>query len=168
MPEQKGFLVNFNPGFFPMFPLCLASTTFPQRKLRSSLEVQSYQSWIIEGIFSSSLIFLANWGFNPAENHSMSKRSSFRPLCDAFILKSAMNSSAVLDPCLLMMSKVNASPGLSGGVKDAFNVSLNLFQVQGAVLLSSFSVAQKFCFQGAAVPSFMYERANMIFFLSES
>ena len=147
--------MNFSPGFFPTFPLCLASTGFPQWKLRSSLEAQSYQSWIVEGTFSSSLIFLANRGFNPTENHSISERSSFRPLRDAFILKSAMNSSAVLDPCLSVMSNVNASPGLSGGAKDAFKVSLNLFQVQGVVMSSSFSVAQKFCFQGAAVPSFI-------------
>ena len=147
--------MNFNPCFFPTFPLCHASTAFPRRKLRSSFAAQSYQSWMVEGTFSNSLIFLANQGFNPAENHSIRERSSFKPVRDALILKSAMNSSAVLFPCLSVMRRVKASPGLSGGAKDAFKVSLNLFQVQGAVMSSSFSVAQKFCFQGAAVPSFI-------------
>ena len=138
-----------------MFPPCHASTAFPHWKLRSSFEAQSYQPWIVEGTFSSSLIFLASHGFIPAENHSMRKGSSFKPLQDAFILNSAMNSSAVFNPCLLVINRVNASPGLSGGAKDAFKVSLNLFQVQGVILLSSFSVAQKFCFHRAAVPSFI-------------
>ena len=71
------------------------------------------------------------------------------------ILNSAMNLSAVFDPCLSVTNRVNASPGLSGGVNDAFKVSLNLFQVQGAVLSLSFLVAQKFCFHGAVVPSFI-------------
>ena len=147
--------MNFNPCFLPTFPPCLASTAFYRRKLRSSLDAQSYQSWMVEGTFSSSLIFLASRGFNPVENHSMRERSSFNPVCDTLILKSAINLSAVLFPCISVMRRVNASPGLLGGAKDAFKVSLNLFQVQGAVLSLSFSVAQKFCFQGTAVPSFM-------------
>ena len=85
----------------------------------------------------------------------MRERSSFRPLHDALILKSAMNLSAVFDSCLSVIMRVNASPGLSGGAKAAFKVSLNLFQVQEVFLLSSFSVAQKFCFQGAVVLSFI-------------
>ena len=147
--------MNFNSCFFPMFPPCRASTAFPHQKLRSSFEAQSYQPWIIEGTFSSSLIFLASYRFIPAENHSIRERSSFKPLQEAFILNSTMNLSAVFDPCLSVINRVNTSPGLSGGAKDAFKVSLNLFQVQGVILSSSFSVAQKFCFQGVAVPSFM-------------
>ena len=121
--------MNFHPCFFSTFPLCHASTAFPCWKLRLSLDAHLYHVCMVEGTFSNSLIFLANQGFNPAENHSMSERSSFRPLRDALILKSAMNSSAVLDPCLSVTSRVSASPGLSGGAKDAFSVSLNLFQV---------------------------------------
>ena len=109
----------------------------------------------MEGTFLSSLIFLASHGFIPAENHLIRERSSLRPLCDALILNSVMNSSTVLFPCLSVTRRVSTSPGLSGGAKDAFKVSLNLVQVQGAVMSLSFSVAQKFCFQGAAVPSFI-------------
>ena len=147
--------MNFNPCFFPMFPLCCASTAFLHWKLRLSFEVQSYHPWIVEGTFSSFLIFLASRRFIPAENHSMRERSSFKPLRDVFILNSTMNSSAVFDPCLSVINRVNASPGLSGGANDVFKVSLNLFQVQEVILSLSFSVAQKFCFQGAVVPSFM-------------
>ena len=147
--------MDFNPCFFPTFPPCCASTAFPRRKLRSSFEAQSYYPWIVEGTFSNSLIFLASRRFIPVENHSMRERSSFKPLHDVFILNSVMNSSAVFDPCLSVINSVNASPGLSGGAKDAFKVSLNLFQIQGVILLSSFSIAQKFCFQGTVVPFFM-------------
>ena len=103
--------MNFNPCFFSTFLLYCASIAFPCQKL--SFGIQSYHPWIVVEIFFNSLIFFANLGFTPVKNHLIRERSSFNPLHNASILKSTINSSAVLDPCFLVMSWVKTSPGLS-------------------------------------------------------
>ena len=62
------------------------------------------------------------------ENHSIRDRSSFNLLHNASILKSAIYSLAVLPLCFPVMSQVKASSGLSGGINNAFKVSLNLLK----------------------------------------